>query len=229
MKFNQNAFEQSSNHRLELMEFATKDTEEAREMLSKMRVEFDDFYMSEGQREAYTKYLEAFVKDMEKRVWPWREHMDHRDRSSSPGLEERTALFQDGDPRQPTDAATTEDRPASPTGIPWLPWPTQGMVKANSRTPTTETTLCTSTRPPSDGPTPCTSAWPTPPTSRPSSAQQRSSGNLFSSARPTPPSSRPSSAPFRGRGDPGRVNTIPAGSGSTAVKRVRPSSARSAR
>lgn len=208
-KLEHSAFEKSANRRFEAIEAATKDVGETKSTLWELRVDFDEFHRGDSQREAYTQYLEAFVRDMEKRVWPWREHMD---RSKSPPAEERMELW------QPTEIQGA--------GIGWMPWPTHGPVKA-----TALASSCPSTRPPSDAPTPCASVRPTPPTSRPSSAHQnRSMGNVSTQSwRPTPPSSRPSSASYRGR-DPGRANqTSVAGSGSIAAKRVRPLSASSAR
>lgn len=240
------AFEESATQRLDNLELAVQDTDESRREILKLKVDFGELCQSETRRETYARHLESVIKDIEERVWPWRPKMD---RGNSPVTEERlTRCERSPTPDRSSDRCHSggpEDRmsarqhsPSPDRMMPRQPFGTEDSGRAG-RTMLPESgpmvhkaTLCPSTRLPSDGlMSACTSTWPTPPSSRPSSAKHRrvSGVSLASSVKPTSPTSRPSSACFRGR-DTGRINQAPvAGSGSAVAKQGRPLSASSTR
>lgn len=142
------AMEVSMARRLEDLEHFTRDYKESRDSLHKLAADFRTYVEDQSQRDVYAKRLEFLVKDMEKRVWPWRPNMD---RSQSPP------------PRQDFYDSTTQC--LQDGNIEWLPWPSNGPVK---------TEKCSgSTSQVSPHHSPPASARPTPPSSRPNSARFR--------------------------------------------------------
>jgi len=71
--------------------------------LDNLQTELTDYVSKQTERDAVTLHLEAVVKDMADRLWPWRTNMD---RSQSP-------------PREAFNPQSQE----------WLPWPKSGAVR----------------------------------------------------------------------------------------------------
>lgn len=177
-------FETFASHesiRLESLEKAAKEQREAKRKLDKLHDDYTEYVKQQVDRDARTHVLEAMMKDMEGRLWPWRPNMD---RSPSP-------------PRDGTEWKEWANH-----------WPRYGPVKPENKF-AMKALKRTAAMSPMTPPTP--SPPESRPNSRPTSAVYRESestpvkgGGSTAPFTPTPPDSkttpRPSSAPSRPRG-----------------------------
>jgi len=140
-------FYSNATRRLNDAEYTIRELQDSKVAVDKLTLEFDVFSNNERQLEAYTRRLEFLIKDMERRMWPWREQMD---RSNSP------------------PPVNTQDK-IKPD---WMPWPPYRPVKTSPTTsygsiPSLSAVQRAASPPPSD-------AWPTPPTSTQSTSRAAS-------------------------------------------------------
>lgn len=122
------AFREGTDRRIVV--FEKSGWQEGRDTLQNLEARFTDWVAAENDRDMFTRRLEAIVKELEGRTWPWRTHMD---RSGSPDAHDSGAV---------RSASPNSRHPAkhSGEGAPqhfdcWRPWPNRGPIRPVPPTP----------------------------------------------------------------------------------------------